>query len=91
MQVCHRCDNPVCVNPNHLFLGTPADNAADMVAKGRHCAGQLNRRAKLTDAQVIAIRADKRLQKQIAADYGVTLAAISHIKTGRRWAHLEAA
>lgn len=86
LQVLHRCDNPSCVNPAHLFLGTPADNMADMVAKGRQ-----KPKAKLTAAQVVAIRGDKRLQKHIAADYGVTLAAISHIKTGRRWPRLEAA
>lgn len=78
--VCHRCDVPACVNPAHLFLGTQADNMADMTAKGR---GIKNRRrglyhhnATLTDAQVRAIRKAYAKggvsQQQLADKYGVS-------------------
>ena len=56
--VCHRCDNPGCVRPDHLFLGTHADNARDKIDKGRgnQPLGERNGQAKLTEAQVVAIR-----------------------------------
>ena len=56
MIICHSCDTPLCVNPDHLFLGTHAINVADKVAKGRQTIGERNSRAKLTDEAVAAIR-----------------------------------
>lgn len=90
--VCHRCDNPQCVNPHHLFLGTVQDNAADMVAKGRSPRsdqrGSKNGAAKLTDEQVATIRSRilaGQTNTTIAADYGVTHQLISRIRRGRAW------
>lgn len=86
MHVCHQCDNPKCVRPDHLFLGTPKDNALDAVAKRRHNFGLRNGRAVLTEEQVAAIRADPRRQVDIAKEYGVIQAHISRIKRGVAWA-----
>ena len=88
--VCHRCDNPICIAPEHLFAGTRSDNMADMVAKGRQTLGEKNGQAKLTEADVLAIRrlissGDK--QSAIAARFGVNPTVVSRIKLGVRWAH----
>lgn len=89
MHVLHRCDNPACVNPEHLFLGTNADNMADKVAKGRQLPGSAHSLAKLTDADVLAIRnAEGVTQLALATKYGVGQQQISRIRSGKRWAHL---
>jgi hypothetical protein len=80
--VCHRCDNPPCVRPDHLFLGTHQDNDADRDAKGRTANGERIGAAKLTDEQVAEIRRlrDAGLsQTSIAARYGVSQSHVSRI------------
>lgn len=86
-EVCHRCDVRVCVNPAHLFLGTHVENIADMVRKGRRAPthGAANPRAKLSAAQVAAIRADTRPQSGIAKAFGICLASVSNIRLRRSW------
>lgn len=91
--VLHACDNPGCVNPNHLFLGTMQDNTADMVAKGRHRVGvgEQARSAKLSPANVLAIRAADAAgqgQASIARSYGVTRASVHAIVHRRTWKHI---
>ncbi len=91
LAVLHRCDNPRCVNPGHLFLGTLLDNNADKQAKGRQARGSDQGSAKLTANQVLAIR--DRLDggdscALIARDLGVSRALISHIHNGRLWSWL---
>ena len=88
--VCHICDNPGCVNPSHLFLGTVADNMADRDHKGRqnHPSGEQHCRAKLTEKQVLRIRASDKTLQAIADKYGVTRQTISHIKTRKTWKHI---
>lgn len=86
--VCHRCDVPACVNPDHLFLGSNTDNRRDSVEKQRHAHGESQGPAKLTDQAVRAIRADTRSQSQIAKDYGVSQALICKVKRRKIWTHV---
>lgn len=97
--VCHSCDNPPCVRPSHLFLGTPADNTRDAAAKGRlSCEsrraphrGEGNAAAKLTSAHVAAIRQAKIMgvrSEDLAIQYGVGASCIRDIASGRTWSHL---
>lgn len=78
--VCHRCDNPSCVNPSHLFLGTHADNRADCVAKGRQAKGEKNGRSILTDAQVVEIRR-LYIPRKMSASVHVRLGGLRMIAT----------
>ena len=92
--VCHRCDQRDCVNPRHLFAGPPAANTADMLAKGRHVHGERVCTAKLTAAQVLAMRLEYRegvVQTELARRYGVSQPHISDIVMGRAWRHLPGA
>ena len=90
--VCHSCDNRRCIEPGHLFLGDQADNVADMWAKGRgrtwRGRGEQMPAAKLTEADVVAIRGDTRTQVVIAAQYGVSQAVVSAVKRRKTWAHV---
>lgn len=89
--VLHKCDNTICVNPEHLFLGTHKDNMKDMVHKGRASkqTGELGNSAKLTTEQILKIREDNRFQSEIAKDYNVQQSTISHIKNRKRWKHVK--
>lgn len=88
--VCHKCDNPPCCNPDHLFVGTPQDNARDMVAKGRGVdnKGERHGMSKLTADDVRSIRRDSRIQRVIAADFGINQQHVSEIKRGVAWGWL---
>lgn len=86
--VCHKCDNPLCVNPDHLFLGTKKDNSEDMVRKGRSTATR-NGRAKLTVNEVLEIRSRRTAgaaNHELAVEYGVSAGLISKIMHRKAWA-----
>jgi hypothetical protein len=86
LDVCHHCDNPPCINPAHLFLGTATDNARDMAAKGR--AGITS---KITPAQAEEIRVRYRaggiLQRELAVEYGLSQPTVSEILSDVLWHH----
>lgn len=90
--VCHKCDNPPCINPAHLFAGTHSDNLKDMYKKGRGnrswVKGNAHGKSKLTEDQALNIICDIRSQYVIAKIYGVSQPQISDIKKGKKWRHL---
>jgi len=93
--VCHTCDTPLCCNPEHLFLGTHAENMRDRNTKGRASGGSLpgenNPRSKLREQDVLDIReraAQGINQYSLAEEYGVSQAHISGIITRRFWKHI---
>ena len=94
--VMHTCDNPRCINPDHLRLGTQQENIDDMHAKGRQYTGKrgvlpgaTNPAAKLTEEQVIEIYTDKRSsQKELAAKFGVTKSLVQKIQYNIGWTHV---
>lgn len=85
MYICHRCDNRICVNPTHLFAGTPTDNVRDMMSKrrARFCPKGARRRACLTLEQVAAVRDAEGTQAEIAARFGIHQTHVSRIKLGK--------
>ena len=94
--VCHSCDNPRCCNPDHLFLGTAADNSADMKHKNRHRFGDNHHTRKLSSGQVMEILSvptpvPPTSVGAMAEKFGVSRACIYQILSGKRWCHLQPA
>ncbi len=93
LYVCHHCDNPLCVRPDHLFLGTQKDNAQDMIMKGRKASqsGRLNSQSMLDEADVVTIRWKLSIgmtRLQIASEYGIAVSTVTGINTRRQWSHV---
>lgn len=94
LNVCHSCDNPGCVNPDHLWLGTRLENVRDMVKKDRHPKGERSGRALLTESQV---REARELWKtgaiprktDIAKKYGLSYTAARYMLNGTNWGHVK--
>ena len=94
--VLHSCDNPSCVNPAHLFVGTSKENTHDMIAKGRrktvYLKGELSGRAILTAEKVLVARKlhyeSKQSFRKIAEFFGVSVGCIQHAVTGKNWKHI---
>jgi len=94
LYVCHKCDNRLCVRPDHLFLGTQTDNLKDMVSKSRNkrCRGEQHHSAKLSQRQVIAIRIITQFgsipYRQVAKIFGVSQPLVSRIISRKSWSWL---
>lgn len=92
LYVLHRCDNPPCVNPDHLFLGTYADNSADMISKGRSLRGEANRSSKLSELQVIEMRELHKKGgitfKELGDIYGISQSTACQIVNKTYWSWL---
>jgi len=86
--VCHECDNPKCVNPAHLWLGTFLEDMKDKCTKKRQACGETSGSSVLTETQVREILGSKERQQILADRYGVTNCTISCIKRGETWKHL---
>lgn len=93
VHVCHTCDNPPCINPEHLFTGTSRDNNDDKVRKGRHARGETAGRSKLTDMQVREMRAlyaaGGESTNTLARRFGITQATTWKIVRRLAWRHVE--
>ena len=86
--VCHTCDNPSCVNPMHLWIGTHKQNIQDMVGKKRSRFGKKNNRAKLTEQQVKRIIKSHLPVKELAIKFNVSIFTIYNILAKRNWKHV---
>lgn len=91
--VLHRCDNPQCVNPDHLFVGTAKDNNEDMMSKGRQKlnnsgnwqAGEKHRKSKLSSEAVAIIREKRMRPTDYSKIYGISVSTVCNIQAGRTW------
>lgn len=92
LDLCHHCDTPLCCNDLHVFEGTPADNMADMIAKGRKARGEAVNTAVLTEVQVVEIRQayynTGATQRELAYQYKVSQLTISKLIRRVTWAHV---
>ena len=95
MCVLHKCDNRMCVNPDHLFVGTRTDNMVDKVEKDRQHKGEQFKSAKLSDDKVREIRkrhkvwsATRTNTKELAMEFGVSTTVILRVVSGRGWKHV---
>ena len=91
LHVLHSCDNPACVNPDHLHLGTHQDNMKERDKRGRQAnrVGIKNGRATVTEDDVRAIRADLRWPRFIALDFGMPVSTIQKIRQFKTWKHVK--
>ena len=94
MFVCHKCDNPSCCNPDHLFLGTPKDNMMDMLNKGRNVTislkGEKNPNAKFSNKDVTEIANGSLSFREAKSRYGISKSHFYRLRNGDAWKHITA-
>ena len=92
MVIMHSCDNPLCVNPNHLSVGTYMENTHDMLRKGRHTyiahVGEKNGKSVLNERIVREIRASNKNHAELGRFYGISSSCVRGVRTGRTWSHI---
>lgn len=88
MHVLHKCNNRVCVNPGHLYLGSNAQNVADMIKAGRVARGERSGRSKLREVDVIEIFFSDGTEEEVSKKYGISAANVGHIRRGTSWSHI---
>jgi hypothetical protein len=91
--ICHDCDNPKCINPDHLYAGTQGDNFSDMLARGRHSPpphkyGKYHGQARLSEKQVLTIRKSLLSGAALARKFQMSQSTISAIRNRKIWKHL---
>lgn len=90
LHVLHKCDNPKCVKPSHLFVGTELDNKRDMVEKKRQAYGERNGKSKLTQMIVTEIRSRTDLKlREVSEMFGISIKQASKIRRREQWKHVE--
>lgn len=90
LHVLHKCDTPLCVNPDHLFLGTDLDNKRDMVEKKRQAYGVRNARSKITPETVVQVRTMTHLKlREVSEKFGISIKEASRIRRRETWRHIE--
>jgi len=93
MQALHHCDNKICVNPDHLYIGTRSQNAKDAFDRGlkipHAMLGTDNPRARLSEDDVRFIRGSSEKNAKLAARFGLSKTHIGHIKQRKSWAHVD--
>ena len=84
----HKCDNPNCINPEHLEVGTHTDNVNDKVSRGRQPKGEIHKNSKINESDVMEILLSKDIQVNIAKKYNINRSTVGRIRSGLAWKHI---
>lgn len=87
-KVCHTCDNPSCIDPNHLFEGTQQENMLDASLKGRMSTSIRDRSAKLSDEEALLVKTSNRPIKELAKDFNLSKVSIYNLRSGKTYKHI---